>query len=253
MSSGLIDEQVYAKDAPPHSPLEVISASTDSSLAQLRRVSYADLRRSAKSGATPMRPSVKRDTSDGSPAPRKRISRACDACNSLRTKCNGNFPCNHCSGMMFFLETTLSNTCSVQHIMHISTRTQEAGQGLEKRPSCSTDMARGLQRWRSVHFPGLSAAACSVVFDRQHTCCQQSYPTANQRAPEPSSCSCLSGIPASQYDKRTGTGRSSPARLCVCRQPVWSRGSQQCNPGFGLRPADLQPVCQQASRHGIYE
>ncbi|KAI9807997.1 MAG: hypothetical protein M1826_004445 [Phylliscum demangeonii] len=30
------------------------------------------------------------------PAPRKRISRACDQCNQLRTKCDGEKPCAHC-------------------------------------------------------------------------------------------------------------------------------------------------------------
>ena len=30
------------------------------------------------------------------PSPRKRISRACDQCNQLRTKCDGEKPCAHC-------------------------------------------------------------------------------------------------------------------------------------------------------------
>ena len=30
------------------------------------------------------------------PPPRKRISRACDQCNQLRTKCDGDKPCAHC-------------------------------------------------------------------------------------------------------------------------------------------------------------
>lgn len=30
---------------------------------------------------------------------RRRISRACDQCNQLRTKCDGKFPCAHCVGM----------------------------------------------------------------------------------------------------------------------------------------------------------
>jgi hypothetical protein len=32
---------------------------------------------------------------------RRRISRACDQCNQLRTKCDGQSPCAHCVGMFF--------------------------------------------------------------------------------------------------------------------------------------------------------
>lgn len=32
---------------------------------------------------------------------RRRISRACDQCNQLRTKCDGKTPCAHCVGMIF--------------------------------------------------------------------------------------------------------------------------------------------------------
>lgn len=34
---------------------------------------------------------------------RRRISRACDQCNSLRTKCDGQHPCAHCIGKLFCL------------------------------------------------------------------------------------------------------------------------------------------------------
>lgn len=34
----------------------------------------------------------------GATTPRKRISRACDQCNQLRTKCDGEKPCAHCIG-----------------------------------------------------------------------------------------------------------------------------------------------------------
>lgn len=33
---------------------------------------------------------------------RRRISRACDQCNQLRTKCDGQNPCAHCVGMYHF-------------------------------------------------------------------------------------------------------------------------------------------------------
>ena len=32
---------------------------------------------------------------------RRRISRACDQCNQLRTKCNGETPCVHCIGTLY--------------------------------------------------------------------------------------------------------------------------------------------------------
>lgn len=39
---------------------------------------------------------------NGSTTPiRRRISRACDQCNQLRTKCDGKLPCQHCVGEFF--------------------------------------------------------------------------------------------------------------------------------------------------------
>lgn len=38
-------------------------------------------------------------SSNGAPV-RRRISRACDQCNQLRTKCDGKTPCAHCVGML---------------------------------------------------------------------------------------------------------------------------------------------------------
>lgn len=39
-----------------------------------------------------------RVTSRKSTATRQRVSRACDRCNQLRTKCDGQSPCEHCVG-----------------------------------------------------------------------------------------------------------------------------------------------------------
>jgi len=44
--------------------------------------------------------SVIRKNSSATPV-RRRISRACDQCNQLRTKCDGQNPCAHCVGMVF--------------------------------------------------------------------------------------------------------------------------------------------------------
>lgn len=38
--------------------------------------------------------------SQGAGGVRRRISRACDQCNQLRTKCDGETPCAHCVGML---------------------------------------------------------------------------------------------------------------------------------------------------------
>lgn len=44
--------------------------------------------------------SRKRPSMESASAPvRRRISRACDQCNQLRTKCDGKNPCAHCVGM----------------------------------------------------------------------------------------------------------------------------------------------------------
>lgn len=45
------------------------------------------------------------NTSSTSGSVRRRISRACDQCNQLRTKCDGKTPCAHCVGMLFEMNT----------------------------------------------------------------------------------------------------------------------------------------------------
>ena len=53
------------------------------------------------SGASPpLSSSTQRsgNSSSGSGPVRRRISRACDQCNQLRTKCDGQSPCAHCIG-----------------------------------------------------------------------------------------------------------------------------------------------------------
>lgn len=42
--------------------------------------------------------SLGRATTPGGGPVRRRISRACDQCNQLRTKCDGQHPCAHCIG-----------------------------------------------------------------------------------------------------------------------------------------------------------
>jgi hypothetical protein len=38
---------------------------------------------------------------------RRRISRACDQCNQLRTKCDGQTPCAHCTGQLLLVFNTI--------------------------------------------------------------------------------------------------------------------------------------------------
>lgn len=46
-------------------------------------------------------------------ATRQRVSRACDRCNHLRVKCDGQRPCEHCLGELFISATpsSFNNTC----------------------------------------------------------------------------------------------------------------------------------------------
>lgn len=43
------------------------------------------------------RSTIRKQSASGAPV-RRRISRACDQCNQLRTKCDGLAPCAHCIG-----------------------------------------------------------------------------------------------------------------------------------------------------------
>lgn len=54
--------------------------------------SMATVRRDSSAGAA----KVARSSSTGGQPVRRRISRACDQCNQLRTKCDGKHPCAHC-------------------------------------------------------------------------------------------------------------------------------------------------------------
>lgn len=61
-----------------------------------------------KRGApTKSKVSKSKGSTDGGQAPRKRTTRACDQCNHLRTKCNGQHPCAHCVGKYILLTVDL--------------------------------------------------------------------------------------------------------------------------------------------------
>lgn len=70
---------------------------------------------------------------------RRRISRACDQCNQLRTKCDGQSPCAHCVGEQYFVIAEKSIFLMTDRIwprLRICQRTQEARQSFSK-GSCS--------------------------------------------------------------------------------------------------------------------
>lgn len=68
---------------------------------------------------------------------RRRISRACDQCNQLRTKCDGQQPCAHCLGSLFptiASPIVIALTDSrVRTQLRVRSRTQETRQGLKER------------------------------------------------------------------------------------------------------------------------
>ena len=55
-------------------------------------------------------------SSGGSGQVRRRISRACDQCNQLRTKCDGQHPCAHCIGKVEWLLTALFRFLTEDHL-----------------------------------------------------------------------------------------------------------------------------------------
>lgn len=73
---------------------------------------------------------------------RRRISRACDQCNQLRTKCDGQLPCAHCIGSVHrhrdgFLHWSLTYF-RVRTRLRICARAQETRQGLEESSGCGS-------------------------------------------------------------------------------------------------------------------
>lgn len=77
--------QVTTDDAVVKSKEQMYSGSRNGFKSQLQRDSQSE-----------SRSSIRKNTSS---APiRRRISRACDQCNQLRTKCDGQSPCAHCIG-----------------------------------------------------------------------------------------------------------------------------------------------------------
>lgn len=68
---------------------------------------------------------------------RRRISRACDQCNQLRTKCDGQNPCAHCVGMIFPVRISPMVAYKliplrIRSQLRVRPRAQEARQSVEK-------------------------------------------------------------------------------------------------------------------------
>lgn len=66
---------------------------------------------------------------------RRRISRACDQCNQLRTKCDGQQPCAHCLGSLFLrLHTTVAalTTFRIRTQLRVCPATKETWESLQE-------------------------------------------------------------------------------------------------------------------------
>lgn len=66
---------------------------------------------------------------------RRRISRACDQCNQLRTKCDGKGPCAHCVGMSQSLSDcvwAILIKSRIRSVMRVRTRTKETRKSVPK-------------------------------------------------------------------------------------------------------------------------
>ncbi|KAB2575448.1 Xylanolytic transcriptional activator xlnR [Lasiodiplodia theobromae] len=89
----LAQSSQYALQHYPHTPHHVLDGKT---FGKQRHHPYVNL--PASSGSRNQKPNMVPDrTGRHSNAPvRRRISRACDQCNQLRTKCDGKAPCAHC-------------------------------------------------------------------------------------------------------------------------------------------------------------
>lgn len=84
---------------------------------------------------------------------RRRISRACDQCNQLRTKCDGQHPCAHCIG-----KQALPRFCSLPDVelilcrvwprVRIRSRAKEAWQGIAQGSRPTGSSTGCCRRWQ---------------------------------------------------------------------------------------------------------
>jgi len=96
-------------------------------------------------------PTNGRSNGTGASGPiRRRISRACDQCNQLRTKCDGQAPCAHCVGKCYEKEIWSDYILIVFRIwirMRVHPGTQEARQGFTQGSSTTS---RGGSKWPEI-------------------------------------------------------------------------------------------------------
>ena len=93
----------HVPPTPMHSnSMDPMSHNAHYGMQQLQHVGVPNphLARSAPQPRQRQHPYGPSGRSSGTSGPvRRRISRACDQCNQLRTKCDGQHPCAHCIGM----------------------------------------------------------------------------------------------------------------------------------------------------------
>lgn len=91
-----------------------------------------------------------RKSSSATPV-RRRISRACDQCNQLRTKCDGQHPCAHCLGKFpsnFTVHCAPLDFFRVWTRLRVCSRAQETRKGLQKGPCRRCSRGPAQRRWR---------------------------------------------------------------------------------------------------------
>jgi hypothetical protein len=103
-SSGMLSNG-HVQSHHMHSGLDTLANSSQYALQQLQQ--HVDVHQNQHRGHNnkhrqhPYGPGPTHGRSNGTGASgpiRRRISRACDQCNQLRTKCDGQAPCAHCVG-----------------------------------------------------------------------------------------------------------------------------------------------------------
>jgi xylanolytic transcriptional activator XlnR len=88
---------------------------------------------------------------------RRRISRACDQCNQLRTKCDGQHPCAHCigkcsRGSLLPIIRARTNRGRIWTRVRVHPREEEARQGIAK-GSCPASSRSSSSSGRSSQWP----------------------------------------------------------------------------------------------------
>lgn len=129
MTSQSPQVQTMTQRPAPMSGLDALAAGSQYALQQMQHQNLQTQQKQQSKPATDLESSAADDDEDAqddarrestaaqkggrsnSGSVRRRISRACDQCNQLRTKCDGKQPCAHCVGMFHATLHFLRDTC----------------------------------------------------------------------------------------------------------------------------------------------